>query len=1447
MNGDQTESGIILKRLGYPDQDIASIWKDWRSEARKKTGEPISFARAKEIEEAKLSRKPNPRFRVNLLPPEIQRQPIRDWLRSRPKILMEGLQQLAIDDLPPPRRPRDANAASPEPTPETNPVEQARQAYAQGNDGEAVKILRNAGYSEQQIERGMYNWHQERERRRSPPDRMATPIGGGSANDPSRPILTVVSYPPQKIKFKINDAEKETSYRERFDLGSPIKLEAPEKHRDGNKFYKFKAWVFFAGNEKFDDTPNTIYEFDIEVSTRAVAVFEETTSEAEFLKPRSSLTPGWMPKKSSTFGAGRMELKAAGRLGQKNLPRVTMAVNRGKAELNSIGRLYAEGLLNEYQDRIKAAKERLVATRKDYFAAKKKALKSISAYGRFFRYTIRRGFKMPLGMGGTNQLLEDVLGKYRRDSEKSELRETFERFSNAEAQMNKLLTSELESLRDTIQKRLEPAAEQIAAKQIYRYKIGRDFTEAQEYIKAELKGEAAAFAEQYARTGRARLRGIAGAMTRLSMKSSTLRNIWYQMLYNIWDFIWGPMILGLIMTFVVMAGFISFFIIPTYALNASLFLYIIPLAGAAINWVMNFESNKYALDHLDSMVSGALIAQGITIFLFALIGQPGLYLDTFYYYMLFAFLFIFFGIFQFYQTGGFPIVLKMSVIVLIFGWVALGPYKAMYEGAINQVRTPVLVAWRAGTNAVSDISLLVTNPTAWYAKQQTTNVRPERPMAIPRALEITSINLLPQAVPQGAEFAMFLVVKNDGDLPARNIKIADENDIENVKCNSYCEFTDGKKAQITSLDKRNGEAYLMPGEAGRIEIRGLRAKYEKDRQAESRLGVVYINLSYEYSTNSSLLVSVMSKNEFQRRFAEKEDVFRQVVAVGKVSPAQLSLNVGPQPLESGKRALLLVSVSNARDDGRIFLRQLKDVIIIRMQKVIGRGLDCGAGGIKLQNPGKIPMPNQINVDFDPSREEALVYVMQNNQEIRQYALSSIFSVLCSFQPVPDSSLAATGVQTGLITAELPTYEFRIIKEQSVPITGFIGIAANPSDTKCSQCGTQIGILSSCTRSTCYSTKPQSGQCWLDTSQRPPGSGIIADTGLCRACFEKSCSTFTQKYDCETEASQRCSLGCTWIPSDKTTPVGIPGTDLQTTVKDRSYDGRCVAKTTTPGTTPTGAITCSVSGLSNDYINKYNQYKDVITSAVDSSGLKTAASSRGYNAEALLAALISQESEWNKDAVSPCGSAGIVQFIPKTARSLGLSVPVYNFEECNIDLCQIKVSACNSCTPTACSKSSDERFLPEKAIKAGAIHLTNEIERCGGITEGIGGYNGGTSCKEKNAGYTTAVLDKWYPKWVSCFNQAQQAQQAATTSFGGPDYCSNKLLARGTCTIGEGACKSTSECNPAYGGSIENTERIPLECRDPELGFNLCCLDDDKLGAAYANEHCRNKYNELKNK
>ncbi len=97
---------------------------------------------------------------------------------------------------------------------------------------------------------------------------------------------------------------------------------------------------------------------------------------------------------------------------------------------------------------------------------------------------------------------------------------------------------------------------------------------------------------------------------------------------------------------------------------------------------------------------------------------------------------------------------------------------------------------------------------------------------------------------------------------------------------------------------------------------------------------------------------------------------------------------------------------------------------------------------------------------------------------------------------------------------------------------------------------------------------------------------------------------------------------------------------------------------------------------------------------------------------LIKSIIQAESAWNANAVSMCGAAGLVQFIPSTARSFGLSVPEYEKEwcpdeattKCKLNGNQVKVSACNSCTKNKCDLINDERFNPQKAVEASVKYL-----------------------------------------------------------------------------------------------------------------------------------------------
>ncbi|NIO19704.1 MAG: transglycosylase SLT domain-containing protein [Candidatus Aenigmarchaeota archaeon] len=178
--------------------------------------------------------------------------------------------------------------------------------------------------------------------------------------------------------------------------------------------------------------------------------------------------------------------------------------------------------------------------------------------------------------------------------------------------------------------------------------------------------------------------------------------------------------------------------------------------------------------------------------------------------------------------------------------------------------------------------------------------------------------------------------------------------------------------------------------------------------------------------------------------------------------------------------------------------------------------------------------------------------------------------------------------------------------------------------------------------------------------------------------------------------------------------------------------------------PTKSFTISSVSIQNYFIAKYSAYKDAIEkSARDPNHNLTAY----YNKpEALIAGLISEESRWNEKAVSPCGAAGIIQFVPGTARLYKLKVPQYPFEWCRKDICKdkygnpTKVSSCNSCTPSECKPDDeDERFNPEKAIEAGTHHLYDSILRCGNVEGGLRMYNSGECHREAQEGYVSRVM------------------------------------------------------------------------------------------------------------
>jgi hypothetical protein len=135
----------------------------------------------------------------------------------------------------------------------------------------------------------------------------------------------------------------------------------------------------------------------------------------------------------------------------------------------------------------------------------------------------------------------------------------------------------------------------------------------------------------------------------------------------------------------------------------------------------------------------------------------------------------------------------------------------------------------------------------------------------------------------------------------------------------------------------------------------------------------------------------------------------------------------------------------------------------------------------------------------------------------------------------------------------------------------------------------------------------------------------------------------------------------------------------------------------PGTTGVPE-TVTVTGLPAEI---YVKYKTPIDAASSTYGVR----------KALIIGVISQESKGNPRAVSSAGAAGLMQFMPDTARDQGLNVTSVT-------------SRCIITDVSGCNYTSDERFNPEKSIDAGAKYLKQLINKYNDESLALAAYNWG---------------------------------------------------------------------------------------------------------------------------
>ncbi len=179
--------------------------------------------------------------------------------------------------------------------------------------------------------------------------------------------------------------------------------------------------------------------------------------------------------------------------------------------------------------------------------------------------------------------------------------------------------------------------------------------------------------------------------------------------------------------------------------------------------------------------------------------------------------------------------------------------------------------------------------------------------------------------------------------------------------------------------------------------------------------------------------------------------------------------------------------------------------------------------------------------------------------------------------------------------------------------------------------------------------------------------------------------------------------------------------------------------------------CPDSNPVKRYEEQYNDHKKEIDKAVAENVFSNA------DSHALVAAIITQESDWSEDAISPCGAAGLMQLMPETAKGLGLKVPDYAIlcEGNCANGCAIAYE-CNKNALDKCDKENDERFDPEKSIEAGAAYIAEQTKACPSLRGALANYYAGPGANcdfAEYPEYTEPVMGH-YIAWQDCIKFAK---------------------------------------------------------------------------------------------
>ena len=372
--------------------------------------------------------------------------------------------------------------------------------------------------------------------------------------------------------------------------------------------------------------------------------------------------------------------------------------------------------------------------------------------------------------------------------------------------------------------------------------------------------------------------------------------------------------------------------------------------------------------------------------------------------LLILFIFIFYEI---YDKSGFNGVFVVSLIFILIGYMFVGPYSGMVRASAREAAAPIKEGVKVVFKTARDFAIMALYPDRWREIQEQRNAKPDNKGVSNKGLEITGFHVMPTPIRKGTQFSVVNTIENKGEHTADFINVA-------LRCNKNCETnTEGKAFAMISnpVKKRLRSGAGETIRWGKINATGPAREYIE-------LG---FSLSYAYPSSSILETQIMADSEIERRQLQEGMQFTPKAATSKPGPAQISLNVGPQPLQSGQRVDLLISVLNSRRDGNVILPKDTTFTVNIPDSLRKEGTD-----IKCTSP------------YIEKADGNHKWKITHNWNIPPGQMGDTFQFLCEFTT---SLMTNAPSRTNVISVSMTPYFYELSMTKTLPIKPPLGIFA----------------------------------------------------------------------------------------------------------------------------------------------------------------------------------------------------------------------------------------------------------------------------------------------------------------------------------------------------------------------------------------------------------------------